>query len=215
MSFKDIYPKLSKYENLLNFLLVVFPETDFEGLSDETAASQYIAGNVPIIQQSIVEEGEKLLNEINPPWKEVAEAANRWFENDKDAKEWFAEIIQIVKKIEPREGMAYAEVLYKKDVVKESADYKTLFDFIFSEYLLQDYQEFPDNETARRFVISETTEQCDKVIKEGLKLLTDNSFPWKQIDTEALNFKSPPTDFRKWLRNIINIISKYAEQKMD
>lgn len=212
MSFEDIYPKLSKYENLLNFLLVVFPETDIEGLSDEAAASNYIAGNVPIIQQLIIEEAEKLLHEPNPPWEEVAEAANRWFENNNKAKQWVEEIIQIVKKIDPREGMAYAEVLYKNDVVKGRAEYKTLFGFIFSEYLLHEYQKFSDNETARRYTLSKTAEQCDKVITQGMNLLSDNSFPWMQIDNGALNFKSPPTNFRKWLRNIIDIIKMSVEQ---
>ena len=207
MSFKTIYQNLSNYPDLLDFIIVTFPESDFEGLPDVDAAYQYIAGNVPATQEIILKECNQLLNEIKPPWNEVADAANRWFEKDIEAKQWLEMITQVVKSIEPREGMAYAEVLFKKEDVKRRAASQVLLDFIFTNYLLLDYQKFSDNDTARNFALSAPYEQCEKVIQEGLELISDNNFPWGQVDTEVLNYKSPPSDFRKWLHDIVDIIS--------
>lgn len=98
----DIYPTLSGFPNLRNFLGVTFPESDLEGWSDEEAAVRYIAENVAIVRESLLKEGTKLLAEPAIPWEEIGKAANRYFENESQAKEWLVKIIHVVKHTKPK-----------------------------------------------------------------------------------------------------------------
>ena len=92
-SWKVEYPCLVKFPDLLHCLLGYFPEADIEGLTDEQAAKQCIKELDPNVRLSTIEQGNKLLSEVEFPWQEVGRAANRYFESDSAAKDWLRRML--------------------------------------------------------------------------------------------------------------------------
>jgi len=208
MGGEDIYPQLSRFPNLRSFLIVTFPETDYEGLSDDDAAYHYIAENVPIVRESILKEGKALLAEPIIPWEEIGKAANRYFVNENEAKQWMIRIIHAVENIEPRIGKAFVKALPEATKVKLRQGYLQLFDFLLTQFPPNSYQKYSDEETARYYAAKVTSEQLAIVVKEGRALLLHNEFPWPEINAEAERFIAAPEDFREWLKKIIDILEK-------
>jgi hypothetical protein len=101
MGWDDIYPKLSRFPNLRNFFGVTFTESDLDRWTDEEAAKHYIAENVSIVRDSVIAEGKALLAGAVIPWEEIGRAANRYFENENDAKQWLLKVIRTVEKTNP------------------------------------------------------------------------------------------------------------------
>lgn len=80
------------YPNLFQFFGGYFPDADFENLSDNEIVSQYVCehkkqNNYHKITK-LIDDIDRLINNIDIYWEEVGEEANRYFEDSKDAVKW-------------------------------------------------------------------------------------------------------------------------------
>jgi len=86
MSFSAQYPKLA------NFLGAWFPDADLEGLTDSDVVTAFLAVSDRRTVEEILEELQGALADMPLFWEDVANEANRAFDNSESAASWLREI---------------------------------------------------------------------------------------------------------------------------
>ncbi|WP_378185856.1 hypothetical protein ACE939_12165 [Aquimarina sp. W85] len=79
------------YAHLYQFFTGYFPEADLDGLTDTQVVALYITENEQDVITSTHQELLRVMTDTSV-WNEIAEAANRYFENEKALQAWLAMI---------------------------------------------------------------------------------------------------------------------------
>jgi hypothetical protein len=85
-----------RYPALTNFLGSWFPDADLEGRSDAEAAKAF-AGVDPDEKSLVARQAREILKLEEFPWQEVGFEANRYFENEEQARSWLSDILRILE----------------------------------------------------------------------------------------------------------------------
>lgn len=80
-----------EYQELFQFLACWFPETDFEGKTDEQATSDYIRVSPLKRLKTVAEEISAAKIRLVFVWKDIADAANRYFLEPNEVLLWLVE----------------------------------------------------------------------------------------------------------------------------
>jgi hypothetical protein len=92
-----------RYPNLGNFLGAYIADEDAD---DFEIARKFVLTEMRTVSSALVKESHEILLEDNFPWQELSKAANRYFENSEDAREWLNELISGFESVSPRDDKA-------------------------------------------------------------------------------------------------------------
>jgi hypothetical protein len=85
-----------KYPTLSDFLGAWFPDSDFEGKSDEEIVNDFIKVSSDITLKKVLEEIEEAKTNINDIWEEIIKESNMYFSNSEDTLNWLESIEKII-----------------------------------------------------------------------------------------------------------------------
>lgn len=90
MSFEDQFAVLS------SFLSTTYSEADLDEFTDREATEVALELWTRSRTKDLLDDYSGLSYQVEFPWKEIGRSANRYFENEKQAREWLTEMMSIV-----------------------------------------------------------------------------------------------------------------------
>ncbi len=211
MDNRDIYPALSKYEDLLDYLISFYDTTP--EYSDEEAATRNIVIVSPVTRATILRQLSELLSEFRLPVADIVKATNRYFDGEQEAREWLIQVQSAAKSTEPYYMCYFVESIQEGDWNKLMRDYRNLAFFLKSEF--NRYQLLPDLEIATKYAERVPFDVLVNVVKEGFVLLENQKFSWAETNKRASKFFEKDMDLHALLVNVIGCIkNRFPKDKI-
>jgi len=95
--------KLKRTPEFLSFLSTYFSDADSG--SDFELAQEFASKAAPARLEPIVNQAKLWLQDPELPMDEFGTEANRWFGSDEEARAWLSEIVRILDKGQPTQGL--------------------------------------------------------------------------------------------------------------